>query len=277
MHQTPKTGHEGFPLDSFSGIKIVYLPFMKTSFLILLIVMQTPLFAQLKCRTVTEPDGSEVKKCFHQNGKVSITESWDKDKRSGSLKVFNNQGKEVCSYNLRHFGGHASASLSWFPNGQVKSVAYSDAPDGGIQYYHSTRQFDEVGNETSFTEDSYDDKLRIPPVTVRDTVKPRRPLVEINRVLEKPKTKRVDFLIINKTKSTQKVALDYSVIASDTMLRIGGKQEASLCIFQSEKDQELTGISALKLMGNTKRYEIIRGKEEELENRKVLVWYIIRN
>ncbi len=239
--------------------------------------IQTPLFAQLNCKTVKLTDGSEVKKCFHQNGKVSITESWDKDKRSGSLKVFNNQGKEVCSYNLRHFGGHASALLNWFPNGQVKSISYSDAPDGGIQYYHSTRQFDEVGNETSFTEDSYDDKLKIPSVTVRDTAKPRKPLVEINRVLEKPKTKRVDFLIVNKTKSTQKVALDYSVIAPDTILRIGGKQEVSLCIFQSEKDRELTDDSELKLMGNTKRYEIIRGKEEELEDHKVIVWYIIRN
>lgn len=243
----------------------------------MLLFIQTPLFGQFNCKTVKLTDGSEVKKCFHQNGKISIIETWDKDKRSGSLKVFNNQGKEVCSYNLRHFGGHASALLSWFPNGQVKSIAYSDAPDGGIQYYHSTRQFDEVGNETSFTEDSYDDKLKIPPVTVRDTAKPRKPLVEINRVLEKPKTKRVDFLIVNKTKSTQKVTLDYSGIATDTVLRIGGKQEVSLCIFQSDKDQELTDISALKLMGNTKRFEIIRGKEEELEDRKVIVWYIIKN
>lgn len=249
---------------------------MKTTFLLLFILIQTPLFAQLNCKTIVEYDGSEVKKCFHQNGQVSIIETWDKDKRSGILKVFNNQGKEVCSYNLRHFGGHASALLSWFANGQVKSIAYSDAPDGGIQYYHSTRQFDEVGNETSFTEDSYEDKLKISPVTVRDTVKPRKPLVEINRVLDKPKTRRVDFLIVNKTKSTQKVALDYSVTAPDTILKIGGKQEVSLCIFQSDKDQELTGISTLKLMGNTKRYEIIRGKEEELEDRKVVVWYIIR-
>lgn len=249
---------------------------MKTSFLLFFLFIQISLFGQFNCKTVKLTDGSEVKKCFHQNGKIAVIETWDTDKRDGSLRVFNNQGKEVCSYHLRHYGGHASALLSWFPNGQVKSISYSDAPDGGIQYYHSTRQFDEVGNETSFTEDSYDDKLKIPPVTVRDTAKPRRPLVEINRVLEKPKTKRLDFLIVNKTKSTQKVALDYSAIAPDTVLRIGGKQEVSLCIFQSDKDQELTGSSALKLMGNTKRFEIICGKEEELEDRKVIVWYILR-
>ena len=249
---------------------------MKTTFLLLFILIQTPLFAQLNCKTIKESDGSEVKKCFHRNGKISSVETWDKDKRSGSLKVFNNQGKEVCSYNLRHFGGHASALLSWYPNGQVKSISYSDAPDGGIQYYHSTRQFDEAGNQTSFTEDSYEDKLKIPPVTVRDTTKPRKPLVEVNRVLEKPKTKRVDFLILNKTKSTQKVVLDYSVIAPDTVFRIGGKQEVSLCIFQSEKDQELTDISKLKVLGNAKRYEIIRGKEEEFEDHKVISWYIIK-
>lgn len=153
---------------------------MKTVFLFLLLLIQTPLlFAQLNCKTIKYKDGSAVKKCFHKNGKVSTVETWEKDKRDGNLKGFNNQGKELFSYNLRNYGGHASAQLTWFPNGQVKSVYYSDAPDGGIQYYHSTTQFDEVGNQTVFTEDSHDDKPTIP-----DTVKPGRPLVEINQVLE---------------------------------------------------------------------------------------------
>ena len=87
------------------------------------------------------------------------------------------------SLDLRHDGGHASAQLSWYASGQVKSVSYTDAPDGGIQYYHSTWLFDEKGNQTSFTEDSYDDnsKLKVP---VCDTTKPLKPLVEINEVLD---------------------------------------------------------------------------------------------
>ena len=132
-------------------------------------------------------DGSVVSKCFHKNGKVSTIETWDKDKRNGNLKGFNNQGKELFSLALRHYGGHASALMTWYPNGQIKSVAYTDSPDGGIQYYHSTRQFDEKGNETSFSEDSYVDSPK-PPLQkriIRDTIKPRKPLVEINQVLEK--------------------------------------------------------------------------------------------
>lgn len=249
---------------------------MKTTFLLLFILFQTPLFAQLNCKNVKQTDGSEVKKCFHKNGKISTMETWDRDKRNGSLKVFNNQGKELCFYNLRHYGGHASALLTWFPNGQVKSISYSDAPDGGIQYYHSTRQFDEVGNQTSYTEDSYDDKLKVQMPTTADTVRPRRPLVEVNRVLEKPKEKRVDFLIVNKTKSAHQVALDYSIDSKDTILRIASKQEVYHMVFRGEVEQKLNYIPELELVGNTRRFEVLRGKEEELEDHKVITWYIIR-
>ncbi len=179
-----------------SGTKIAFRCVMKTVFLLLFILVQTPLlFAQLNCKTMKQSDGSVVKKCFHKNGKVSTIETWDKDKRSGNLKGFNSKGKELFSHSLRHYGGHASVQLTWFKNGQVKSIYYSDAPDGGIQYYNSTTEFDETGNQVSFDERRHDDDLhlRIPapaaPI-IRDTAKPRKPLVEINQVLEeKPKEK----------------------------------------------------------------------------------------
>ena len=66
-----------------------------------LILIQSPLFAQLNCREIKQSDGSSVTKCLHQNGKISTLESWDKDKRFGNLKGFNNQGKELFSYGLR--------------------------------------------------------------------------------------------------------------------------------------------------------------------------------
>lgn len=248
---------------------------MKT-FLFVLLLFQVPvLCAQLNCKTVKQADGAEVKQCYHRNGKISIIETWDKDRRSGSLKGFNNKGDEVFFYNLRRIGGHASALLSWYPNGQVKSVNYSDAPDAGIQYYHSTRLFDEAGNQTSFTEDSYDDKPTVPEPVLKDTVRPRKPLVEINRVLEKPKSKQVDFRIMNKTRSRQQVALDYSTDTPDTILNIAGKQEVYQLISQSKSDQKLNNVPELKLVGKTKRFELIRGKEEELEDRLVITWYII--
>jgi hypothetical protein len=166
---------------------------MKTIFLLLFLLVQSPaLFAQLNCKTAKQSDGSTVKKCFHKNGKASTIETWDKDKRHGTLKGFNKLGKELFSHSLRNYGGHASAQLTYFPNGQVKSIYYSDAPDGGIQYYNSTTQFDEGGNQTSFDERRHDDDLhlRIPAPSapiIRDTVKPRKPVVEINQVLDSPK------------------------------------------------------------------------------------------
>lgn len=158
---------------------------MKAIYLLLFLLVQTPaLFAQLHCKTTNQSDGSTIKQCFHKNGTISTIETWDKDKRFGNLKIFNNQGKELFSRGLRTIGGNASAELTYFPNGQVERIYYSDAPDGGIQYYNATTQFDEVGNQLSFDENKYPYELEI-LVPVRDTAKPRRPVVEINRVLEK--------------------------------------------------------------------------------------------
>ena len=250
---------------------------MKT-LLFLLLLIQTPLlFAQLHCKSSEQEDGSTIKKCVHKNGTVSTIETWTKDKRNGNLKGYNNQGKELFSYHLRSYGGHASAQLTWFPNGQVKSVYYSDAPDGGIQYYHSTTQFDEAGNQIAFTEDSYDNKPSIRMLTVPDTAKPRKPVVEINRVLEKPKSKRVDFHIVNKTKSGQRVALDYPIKRNDTVLNLAARQEMVLEILLDEKEQKQDYLPKLTLLGNTRRLELIRGQEEDQEDRKVITWYIIRS
>lgn len=166
---------------------------MKTIFLLLFIFVQSPtLFAQLSCKTVKQSNGSTMKKCFHKNGKVSTIETWDKDKRRGTLKGFNKLGKELFSHDLRQSGGYASAQMTYFPNGQVKSIYYSDAPDGGIQYYNSTTQFDESGNQISFDESSNVDDLhlKIPAprrYAIPDTTKPKKPLVEINQVLDPAK------------------------------------------------------------------------------------------
>lgn len=166
---------------------------MKTIFLLLFLLIQNPaLFAQLNCKTTKQKDGSAIKKCFHKNGKVSTIETWDKDKRHGTLKGFNKSGKELFSHSLRNYGGHTSVQVTYFPNGQVKSIYYSDAPDGGIQYYNSTTRFDESGNQTSFDESSNVDELHLrtpAPLKsiIRDTTKPKKPLVEINQVLDPSK------------------------------------------------------------------------------------------
>lgn len=112
-------------------------------------------FAQLGCKTTLDESQKTVKQCFHVNKKVSSKEIWDKDKRFGTLIVFNNQGVQLVEYNLREIGGHASAHLTYHTNGQVSKIEFSDAPDGGIQFYESTRKFDENGNQVDFHEMKY--------------------------------------------------------------------------------------------------------------------------
>jgi hypothetical protein len=257
---------------------------MKTILFILLIITHNQLlFAQLNCKTTSQSDGSAVNKCFHKNGKVSTVETWDKDKRNGTLKGFNNQGKELFSHNLRHYGGHASAQITYFPNGQVKSIYYSDAPDGGIQYYNSTTQFNEVKNQTSFDERSNLDELhlRVPaPFVPRipDTIKPKKPVVEINQVLVKQKEEPIEFRIINKTKLSHELLIAYTAIPEkDTVLKINAKKKLNYTVFTDSKKESWERLLDFTLLGNRKRFELIRGKEEVIGNRKVVTWYIIKS
>lgn len=165
---------------------------MKTLVAFLILLQPFLASAQLKCKTTNQSDGSTIKQCFHQNGQVSTLESWDKDKRFGSIKGYTNQGKELFSHSLRSVGGHASVSLTYFPNGQLEKVDFSDAPDGGIQFYNSTTRFDEKGNQTAFSETKYPHQPEF-EIQIPDSVKRRKPLVEINRVLEKPAEKESIF------------------------------------------------------------------------------------
>lgn len=134
---------------------------MKNGLLLILIVFATNCFGQLNCKTSKNDKNESIKTCFHKNGKVSTEEIWDFDKRFGSMRGFNNQGKELFFHYLRGVGGHASVSLEYFPNGQVSKVHFSDAPDGGIQFYNSTTKFDENGNQTEFYETKYPNELEI--------------------------------------------------------------------------------------------------------------------
>lgn len=248
---------------------------MKTVVAFLILFQSFLASAQLKCKTTSQSDGSTITQCFHQNGKVSTLESWDEDKRFGTIKGYNNQGKELFSHGLRSVGGHASVSLTYFPNGQLEKVYFSDAPDGGIQFYNSTTRFDEKGNQTEFTETKYPQRLEL-EVPVPDTVKRRKPLVEINQVLEKPTEKRIDFLIINKTKSIQKVLVEQPISEEDVILEIRAKEETYQMVFLKEGEEKLYRNPELSLLGNKRKFELIKVKEEVLGNRILITWYIIR-
>lgn len=245
-------------------------------FVVFLILLQSlPVSAQLKCKTTNQADGSTIKQCFHQNGQISTLESWDKDKRFGNIKGYTNQGKELFSHGLRNVGGHASVSLTYFPNGQLEKVYFSDAPDGGIQFYNSTTRFDEKGNQTEFSETKYPHELEL-EIQIPDTIKRRKPVVEINRELEKPAGKRIDFRIVNKTKSKQKVGIEYPITQEDKVLEIRAKEEGYHGVFPKEGEEKIYMNPELTLLGNTRKFELIKVKEEVLDDRILITWYVIR-
>ncbi len=115
-------------------------------FSILFLLFPISLQAQLNCKITTKNDGGTTKLCYHKNGNVSTNETWDAQKRNGTIKGFNAKGNEIFYYPLRTYAGHASVSLRYYENGQISRVHYSQAPDGGIQFDDETLKFDEEGN-----------------------------------------------------------------------------------------------------------------------------------
>ncbi|MNU74591.1 hypothetical protein D3C71_640970 [compost metagenome] len=246
--------------------------------MIVFLILFQSLFAsaQLKCKTTNQPEGSTIKQCFHQNGKISTLESWDKDKRFGTIKGYNNQGKELFSHDLRSIGGHASVSMTYFPNGQLEKVYFSDAPDGGIQFYNSTTRFDEKGNQTEFTETKYPQQLELERL-IPDTVKRRKPLVEINQVLDQKKTKKqIQLLIENKTK--RKVEVSIQLNCSDkpyTETKTLTKKAS--CFLESnfllDSDTDFSTCISIELKSD--RFELIRGQDVIEKELICMTWYII--
>lgn len=129
-------------------------------------VCSSALWAQLNCKKTTNEKDEQITQCFHKNGKVATIETWDKDRRMGKFVGLDVTGKQLFYYNLRSFGGHASVAVRYFSNGQVQRVDYSDAPDGGIQFYRSTITFDEQGKQLDFQETYYPfEQLTVPQLT----------------------------------------------------------------------------------------------------------------
>ncbi len=176
------------------GIIIVKRTFMKQFLLFLILSLCTyTVQAQLSCKTKPAPDGGTKKICLHKNGIISTSETWDKDRHSGSIVAYNNKSEELFNHSLRNFGGHASVSIDYYPNGQVSKIYFSDAPDGGIQFYNSTTKFDENGNQTEFYETRYPYELQ----TILMEPEPKEnPVKEV--VTETPKQEVVECAVLFK-------------------------------------------------------------------------------
>ena len=167
---------------------------MKQSLLYLFLLFSLYGSAQLSCKTKTLGDGSTEKTCLHKNGKSSTIETWDKDQRFGTIKGFDSNSKELFCHYLRKVGGHASFSIEYYPNGQVSKVEFSDAPDGGIQFYNSTTRFSDVGVQIEFYETKYPHELELEYI---------KPVVQENPVIlpknEEPKREEVKCASIAQT------------------------------------------------------------------------------
>lgn len=133
---------------------------------------------------VVNTDSGRVVLHYFTTGQLSTMEWMDKDERWGKSRAFDRHGAVLTEHQTRIFAGHASVHFSYHPNGAVSQVEYSDAPDGGIQWYRSTTTFDENGNKTGFIEQGHDDHG---PITRPDRyVQPRHRLEPINEPTEMP-------------------------------------------------------------------------------------------
>jgi|GEM_PF-2040566 len=132
------------------------------------------LFSQYNCKIDTSLPGEEIKFCYHKNNKISTKEIWNKDKKSGLSIGYNSMGEQLYEFHLRSFGGHASAQLTYYANGQVSKVDFSSAPDGGIQWYKEMIRFDELGAQMERRIDQYPYELTVPIFT--DTLKLVKPI-----------------------------------------------------------------------------------------------------
>lgn len=103
--------------------------------------------------------GANSTRRFHKNKRLSTIEFWDKDRRNGQFLCMNAKGDTLVRYSLRRYAGHSSAWPEYYPNGQVRKLELSEAPDGGIQFYRETIYFDENGKITQRFQQSHEDRI----------------------------------------------------------------------------------------------------------------------
>jgi len=96
-------------------------------------------------------------------GQVSTKEWTDLNDRWGRSLAYRKDGGVIVDHQTRRFAGHASVHFAYHPNGAVSKAEFSEAPDGGIQWYRSTTTFDEAGNQTGFSEEGWDNDGPIGP------------------------------------------------------------------------------------------------------------------
>lgn len=257
---------------------------MQNKFLLFVLFsfLQLIVHAQLNCKT-NSLNTDIITTCFHKNGQKSTVETWDKDKREGKIQAFDLNGKALFTYYLRTFGGHASAHLNYYPNGQVQKIEYSSAPDGGIQFYQDSRKFNESGEQIDFW------KMEYPLETLTElkhfeTENLKDSAQTIKKVEEPVVQYQTVFKIMNTT--GKKIILDLEaqenkwVKLNNQELTIKGNQELVIDTVKLNKkfiEQNETYILNFSYKTkNSKRYQIIPSQPNILGDTKEYIWLVVK-
>lgn len=128
-----------------------------------------PIFAQK-----TKGDTLILHREFHKNGKLSAYSYVLKSREMGKARAWNAQGQLIFECETSRIHGHHSAYFEHYPNGAVRKIEESQAPDAGIQWYRAFYTFDEQGNKTGESHQSHDDS---PSRFVPDELKHRETAV----------------------------------------------------------------------------------------------------
>lgn len=243
-------------------------------------------YAQLNCKTFKNVQGGSDKKCFHKNGKLSTLETWDMEKRSGFIKAYDANGKELFNYDLRTFAGHSSVTLTYFQNGQVKKAEYSSAPDGGIQYYRKIHEFDENGKQINFMDLSRPDGHDHLQLFLPDSAQVKKSTVNLKNNTQKStdKLKLTILKIRNDSGKRMSVLLkkqaDWYRLRKDSLVELEPKQ--TMVIDSVTKPTEFIGSCdllepELRPANKKSKYEVILEIPRETETKKTYLWHVIRN
>ena len=238
--------------------------------------------AQLNCKT-NSFNTDIITTCFHKNGQKSTVETWDKDKRDGKIQGFDLNGKELFTYYLRTFGGHASAHLSYFSNGQVQKIEYSSAPDGGIQFYQDSRKFNENGEQIDFW------KIEYPLETLTElkhfeTENLKDSAQTIKKVEEPVVQYQTVFKIMNTTGKKIILHLEAQqnkfVKLNNQELTISGSQLFTIDTVKLNKkfieQKEAYILNFSSKTKHSKRYQIILAQPNVLGDTKEYIWLVVK-
>jgi hypothetical protein len=194
----------------------------------LIVHVTAALHAQSRERILNTDSGRVVLRLFTTGG-ISTREWTDLDDHWGLSTAYAPNGTVLVEHQTRRFAGHASVHFTYHPNGAISRAEYSEAPDGGIQWYRCTTTFDDQGNRSGFSEQGHDDDGHIP-----------RPEMRMPPAVDPPETVSVEeqrlftneVFLVNPTKWTCRVRVlvkdpspalkdaEYTIDPGDT-LRIG--------------------------------------------------------